>query len=264
LENSLFNNNQSSDLFNKEKFLIIKNFFNYQEVLFISKIKDQIYKNNFKRIENTRFVVNSFNDEILQLANNKKIVDLVKILLMNQNLSLYMGRILIKDEKSNANITPHQDVAYFHGTPNKLNIFIFITGNSLENGGLSFAPNTSKYGLMPQGNIPVENFKYNYLCPNLNSNDVIISDFYTWHWSNKITNSGHKRVIIQLTFQSSECGSYCDLYSKNKPILISGVWKTRNFFSLKESQASNKDNTPKININQSFNVDEIKYTINYT
>ena len=259
----MFNNNQSSDLFNKEKFLIIKNFFNHQEVLFISKIKDQIYKDNFRRIENTRFVVNSFNDEILSLAKNKKIVDLVKILLMKQNLSLYMGRILIKDEKSNANITPHQDVAYFHGTPNKLNIFIFITGNSLENGGLSFAPNTSKYGLMPLGNIPVENFKYNYLCPNLNNNDVIVSDFYTWHWSNKITNSGHKRIIIQLTFQSSECGSYCDFFSINRPILISGEWKTENFFSLKKSQPSNKDNTPQISDNTLPNIDEKKYTISY-
>ena len=260
----MFNNNQFSDLFNKEKFLIIKNFSNDQELSFINKIKDQIYKDNFERIENTRFVVNSFDNEILSLANNKKIVDLVKILLMNQNLSLYMGRILIKDEKSNANITPHQDVAYFHGTPNKLNIFIFITGNSLSNGGLSFAPNTSGYGLMPRGNIPVENFKYNYLCPNLNNNDIIVSDFYTWHWSNKITNSGHKRIIIQLTFQSSKCGSYCDSFSINRPILVSGVWKTKKFFSLKESQPSNKDNTPQIIDNTLSNAHEIKYTISYS
>ena len=259
----MFNNNQSSDLFNKEKFLIIKNFFNDPEVSFINKIKDQIYKDNFERIENTRFVIKSFDNEILSLAKNKKIVDLVKILLMRQDLSLYMGRILIKDEKSNSNVTPHQDVAYFHGTPNKLNIFIFITGNSLENGGLSFAPNTSKYGLMPQGNIPVENFKYNYLCPNLNNNDIIVSDFYTWHWSNKIINCGHKRIIIQLTFQSSECGSYCDLFSINRPVLISGEWKTKNFFSLKESQPSNKDNTPQISDKALSNIDEIKYSISY-
>ena len=259
----MFNNNEFSDLFNKEKFLIIKNFFNDQEVLLTNKIKDQIYKDNFERIDNTRFVVNSFDDEILLLANNKKIIDLVKILLVKQDLSLYMGRILVKDEKSNTNITPHQDVAYFHGTPNKLNIFIFVTGNSLENGGLSFAPNTSKYGLMPQGNIPVENFKYSYLCPNLNNNDIIVSDFYTWHWSNKITNSGHKRIIIQLTFQSSECGSYSDSFSINRPILISGDWKTKNFFSLKESQPSNKDNTPKISDNGLPNIDQVKYTISY-
>jgi hypothetical protein len=56
----LFNNNQSSNLFNKEKFLIIKNFFNDPEVSFINKIKDQIYKDNFERIENIRFVIKSF------------------------------------------------------------------------------------------------------------------------------------------------------------------------------------------------------------
>ena len=78
---------------------------------------------------------------------------------------------------------------------------------------------------MPKGNIPINNFNLNYICPNLTSGDIVVSNFHTWHWSNIIKEQNFKRPIIQIVYQDSSCGSFHNTY-QDKEELVCGNWKT--------------------------------------
>ena len=221
-------------------FCIIKgvNFENY----YFEKVKQNIENNIYLRENGTRFVYAN-NDDLSYFYKNFNILNIAENFFNTKDLSLYFARLLLKDCNSNHNVTPHQDVAYFHGNPNKLSFFIFPDGNSIDRGGLSFVPGSHSFGILPKGNIPVKKFELDSICPVLTNSDILISNFSTWHWSNNLNDKKFKRLIIQIVIQESSCGSFNDKY-QNQPILLSGKWNTKNFFSYSDCLPESYDNTP--------------------
>lgn len=251
-------NNIKKQFFEK-KFVILKNFLTLSEVdLLLSDYKrfqDNEFGSKLKRQEKTRFVFGQLPGELGQIYKNEKILKIIQSIL-GENIALYFQRLMIKDPSAPQTVTPHQDMPYFHGTPEKITVFIFLSGNKKEDGGMVFVPSSSQFGLLPRGNLNLENLpNLPYCSPELSTRDIVISDFFTWHWSWPQVNPTD-RPIIQLAYQKSDDGSFEDKFI-GSPMLVSGKWQTEHFVSASKVVPSEKLNTP----NSVLQISEKEYEI---
>jgi len=232
--------------FTASQFLIFKNLLSEGEA---SELQGafQEFKNNqlgdsLARQKNTRFTFGLMPGVLGEVYKHEKIVSVIREIL-GRDLALYFNRLMIKDPDAPDSVTPHQDMPYFHGSVNKVTVFVFLSGNHKDDGGMVFVPNSTRFGLLPRGNLNLAQLpKSPYVSPELGPRDVVFSDFFTWHWSWPQKNK-MDRPIIQLAYQESSDGSWEDKFMRG-PVLVSGQWKTNNFVSAKEAAAVETCNTP--------------------
>jgi hypothetical protein len=145
------------------------------------------------------------------------------------DVALYMNRMMIKDAEYGASVTPHQDFPYFHGSPRKINVFVFLGPCNERNGGLAFAPGTHLFGpIGKRGNLDLEAFGVTrYVTPALEAGDVLFADFLVWHWSWDAIEP-IERPMLQIVYQPADDGSYFD-ETVETPTLASGKWQTERF-----------------------------------
>ncbi len=238
--------NETRKKFNNSQFLIYKNLLTEEEVFALQsdfqKFKSNQLGDSLSRQKNTRFTFGQLAGSLGEIYKNEKIISVVKDIL-GENLALYFNRLMIKDPDAPDSVTPHQDMPYFHGSVNKVTVFVFLSGNHKDDGGMVFVPNSTRFGLLPRGNLNLAQLpKIPYVSPELGPRDVVFSDFFTWHWSWPQKNK-MDRPIIQLAYQESSDGSWEDKFMRG-PVLVSGQWKTNNFVSAKEAAAVETCNTP--------------------
>jgi hypothetical protein len=238
--------NETRKNFNHSQFLIYKNLLTEEEVSALQsdfqKFKSNQLGDSLSRQKNTRFTFGQLAGSLGEIYKNEKIISVVKDIL-GEDLALYFNRLMIKDPDAPDSVTPHQDMPYFHGSVNKVTVFVFLSGNHKDDGGMVFVPNSSRFGLLPRGNLNLTQLpKIPYVSPELGPRDVVFSDFFTWHWSWPQKNK-MDRPIIQLAYQESSDGSWEDKFMSG-PVLVSGQWKTNNFVSAKEAAAVETCNTP--------------------
>jgi hypothetical protein len=158
-------------------------------------------------------------------------VSLVRSLL-GSDVSLYMNRILIKDEHWGDAVAIHQDMPYFNGGQNKVSVFVPLTPTQAQggNGGLVFIAGSHKYGNLARGTIDRAKFDpMPEVGPNLEVGDIVVMNFMTWHYSeNAVVHDD--RPLMQIVYQPATDGSFGGAkLGVPQPMLVCGEWKTRHF-----------------------------------
>lgn len=224
---------QDSDIqrFRDDGFLIVRNFFTLEHARSLitgwqlAQAEIQSQTRNLQRSD--RFVSGTLPSEIGQLYQHESLVDATKTLLQEENIALYMSRLLVKDQQWNGSVANHQDMPYFHGSLDKLSIFVPLQPHNEATGGLRYIRGSHRFGnLGVRGTIDTAQFPaMDVVTPSLEVGDVLFMDFLTWHYSEEATVQSD-RPILQLAYQSAKDGSYFQL---PQPTLVCGQWQTSYF-----------------------------------
>jgi ectoine hydroxylase-related dioxygenase (phytanoyl-CoA dioxygenase family) len=232
--------NQIRIQYQQDGVVILRNFFSSITVTQIEKawkkIKKDIAKNDPSSLQRVdRFIFGSLNDFTKNLYTHPKIINLIKNLLNDSNIALYMNRLLLKDKNWNGDVPLHQDMPYFNGGHNKVSIFIPLQPVQAENGngGLKFILHSHRYGNLQRGTIEKNSFApMPELAPDLAVGDLILMNFFTWHYSEKAIQPD-ERPLLEIVYQPSSDGSYGGIkYGVAEPTLICGEWQTTYFAEL--------------------------------
>jgi|GEM_PF-2375311 len=224
---------QDSDIqrFRDDGFLIVRNFFTQEQVRScitgwkIVQVEIQSQTGHLQRSD--RFVSGTLPSEIGELYQQESLLDAAKRFLQEENIALYMNRLLVKDQQWNGSVANHQDMPYFHGSLEKLTVFIPLQPHNEEVGGLKFIRGSHRFGnLGVRGTIHPDQFSaMDVVAPSLEVGDVLFVDFLTWHYSEEATIKSD-RPLLQLAYQSARDGSYFQL---PHPTLVCGQWQTSSF-----------------------------------
>lgn len=224
---------QDSDIqrFRDDGFLIARDFFTQEQVRSLitgwklSQAEIQSQTGNLQRLD--RFVSGTLPSEIGELYQQESLLNATKIFLQEENIALYMNRLLVKDQQWNGSVANHQDMPYFHGSLDKLAVFIPLQPHNEATGGMRFIRGSHRFGnLGVRGTIDTDQFPaMDVVTPSLEVGDVLFMDFLTWHYSEEATVQSD-RPILQIAYQSAKDGSYFQL---PHPTLVCGQWQTSYF-----------------------------------
>jgi hypothetical protein len=144
------------------------------------------------------------------------------------DVALYMNRLLIKDQVWNGPVATHQDCPYFHGSVDKMSIFVPLQPFTAETGNLKFVAGSHRYGnLGVRGTIRHEEFpQLAIVQPDAMPGDVILASFTVWHFSEAAAVQC-ERPVMQMAYQPASDGSYFG--EPDQPRLICGQWRTDAF-----------------------------------
>lgn len=224
---------QDNDIqrFREDGFLIARDFFTHEQVRSLitgwklSQAEIQSQTGHLQRSD--RFVSGTLPSELGQLYQQESLLNATKIFLQEENIALYMNRLLVKDRHWNGSVANHQDMPYFHGSLHKLAVFIPLQPHNETTGGMRFIRGSHRFGnLGVRGTISTDQFPLmDVVTPSLEVGDVLFMDFLTWHYSEEATILSD-RPVLQLAYQSAKDGSYFQL---PQPTLVCGQWQTSYF-----------------------------------
>lgn len=141
------------------------------ELLTLSNSLDNIYlqqiveigeSENLKKI-NDEFIVRlplAYDKIFLDLAINKKILDIIALLLGDYYTLMLQNGIINKPSEFNYQASWHRDLNYQHfvsSRPLSISVLFCIDNFTKENGGTYFLPNTHKVEKFPSENYIIEN-----------------------------------------------------------------------------------------------------------
>lgn len=149
------------------------------------------------------------------------------------DVALYFNRLLVKDHVWNGPVAAHQDAPYFHGSTDKLSIFLPLEPFTRASGNLSFVAGSNRFGNLGQrGTITYQDFpEMPIVTPEAYPGDVILATFTVWHFSEAATQAGD-RPVMQIAYQPASDGSYFG--EPAQPRLICGQWSTESFIKFKD------------------------------
>jgi ectoine hydroxylase-related dioxygenase (phytanoyl-CoA dioxygenase family) len=144
------------------------------------------------------------------------------------DVAMYMNRLLVKDQTWNGPVAAHQDCPYFHGTTEKLSIFVPLEPFTEQTGNLKFVAGSHRYGnLGVRGTIRYEEFpQLPIVAPEAQPGDIILATFTVWHFSEAAV-IACERPLLQIAYQNAADGSYFG--EPDEPRLVSGQWRTESF-----------------------------------
>ncbi len=219
--------------YQSEGFLVIRNLFTGAETEQFDRawhdIKKELQSNQSQLRREARFVVGMLPDPVGVIYKHKRLVETVSQIL-GEDLALYYNRLLVKDEVWTGAVEIHQDMPYFHGSTNKLSVFVPLKRFDEATGGLQIVVGSHKLGNVGmRGHIDLQKFSdLPIAVPALQPGDVLLMDFLTWHYSEKPTIAS-ERPVMQIVYQQSGDGSYFK-DGLEGPTLVSGQWKTQHFY----------------------------------
>ncbi len=244
--------------FNENGYLILRSFFSSEEINSLKNswkdLKTSLQSNSNPMIRRDRFLLGILPPLIGEIYLHSKLVRIGQQLL-GTDLSLYFIRMLIKDATFNGAVEPHQDIPYFHGSLDKLSVFIPLEKHDRQRGGLQLVKNSHKYGNMGvRGTIQIQRFPHLEIeSLDLEPGDICLMHMLTWHFSDPCEILC-ERPLIQLIYQKASDGSYHSTYL-SKPTLVCGQWKTKYFLDYEEGIVRDNVFIPPKN---SFLIPEIK------
>ncbi|MBR0801196.1 phytanoyl-CoA dioxygenase family protein [Bradyrhizobium jicamae] len=148
--------------------------------------------------------------------------------LLGEDVALYINRLNVKDTSFNDSIHLHQDIPYFNGGEQKMNVFLALQDINLNNGAMVYVPKSHELGILDRKTIDISAHpELEVLVPSLRPGDLVFAHINLWHSSVPNTQQTD-RVLLQMIFQPATDGSYYPL-SVPKPTLMSGEWKTETF-----------------------------------
>lgn len=180
-----------------------------------------------------RFVSGGFLPGALgAMPRQPELVDVVRELI-GPDVALYMNRLLIKDDVWNGPVATHQDCPYFHGSVDKVSIFVPLEPFTAATGNLKFVAGSHRYGnLGVRGTIRHEEFPdLQIMQPDALPGDVILATFTVWHFSDAAT-TPCERPVMQISYQPATDGSYFG--EPDQPRLICGQWRTDAFSKFRD------------------------------
>lgn len=147
------------------------------------------YLNNKKLKKTKKHLVEVKIDKINFFQNifkNKKLRSLVKSF-YNGKVGSDFFRIVKKDVKNSSAVFCHQDTGYQMGSFNRFSLFICLTDNNNLNGGMVLYPSTHKFGYLGDAGEISKNVtkKFQKVCPDLKTGDILIMHSALWHESGK-------------------------------------------------------------------------------
>src|SRR5260370_21576229 len=219
--------------YHSEGFLVIRNLFTNSETELFDQawknLKEQLQSNTSTLRREARFVIGTLPDPIGSIYKHRCLVETVSQVI-GEDLALYYNRLWVKDDVWTGAVQAHQDMPYFHGSTNKLSVFVARRRFDEAIGGLQILVGSHKFGnLGIRGNVELERFSdLPVAVPALQPGDILLMDFLTWHYSGKPT-IGSERPVMQIVYQSSLDGSYFK-DGLEGPTLVSGQWKTQHFY----------------------------------
>lgn len=188
-------------------------------------IYQQVKYEKIKRSQ--RFIEFTPDYKVYDLFKNEYLVDGASKLLGTKNISLYLNRLLLRDEYSREEVQVHQDMPYFHGYPRKVSVFVALTPITHQNSPLTYLKASHQYGPIQRGTINLKSFEhFEEFTPLMEIGDAIFVDFLTWHFSSKWIGPS-PRLLLQIVYQPSCDGSYGGhLLGVPEPCLVKGSWET--------------------------------------
>jgi len=149
--------------------------------------------------------------------------------ILGEDVALYMNRLLVKDAVWKGAVEVHQDMPFFHGSSNKLSVFVPLLPFNEETGGLTLVVGSHKYGnLGIRGAIALEKWPPSpTITPDLLPGDILLMNFFLWHYS-EAPKAPSERPLLQIVYQPADDGSYFN-DGLEGPTLVSGQWRTEQF-----------------------------------
>lgn len=162
-----------------------------------------------------------------QVYSHPVLLDIVRRMI-GPDVALYYHRLLVKDECWDGHVAPHQDCVYFHGSTDKLSVFVPLSEFTARTGAVKFVEGSHRFGnLGRRATIKYEDWDpMPLLTPDAYPGDVILASFETWHHSDA-AETPSDRPLMQIVYQSAADGSYYG--EPNAPTLVCGKWRTDRF-----------------------------------
>jgi hypothetical protein len=179
-----------------------------------------------------RFIFGVLPSPIGDIYKHPALVSLANLVLDDDDVALYMNRLLVKDHEWTGAVAIHQDMPYFNGGQRKVSIFVPLEPTQADggNGGLKFVVGSHRYGNLERGTIDRSYFEaMSDEGPSLEVGDIVVMNFLTWHYSG-VAVTEDERPILQIAYQPSDDGSFAgEAFGVNEPTLVTGSWRTRHF-----------------------------------
>lgn len=219
--------NKILNKFNKDGFVVIKNFFNknqIQEILYeLEKVKTKVTKlsNNFyHKTKNGKFNtihnIQTFisRGKIIDISKSLKIRNLARLILKD-NPQLRNIEFFLKPKKNNMKTPFHQDNYFWNIIgANGINIWIACSKASKLNGGICYLKESQNLGTINHelsfakgtsqkiSDNVLKHLKYKKIYPSVNIGDVIVHNCEIIHgsYSNK---SNNDRIGLVLSFKGA-------------------------------------------------------------
>lgn len=190
---------------NELGFYILKNVFNDK---IINNYKSEfLSKTNNKKLKKTKTHLVEYKIHespfFKKIYSEKDLKSIVKSF-YNGNVGSDFFRIVSKDKNNTMGVFCHQDVGYQMGSFERYSLFISLTDNNYNNGGLIVYPCTHKFGYLGDtGEISKKiTTKLNKIKTDLKSGDVLIMHSALWHESHKNKNK-LDRIYFEIHIQDA-------------------------------------------------------------
>lgn len=181
---------------------------------------DGVVRNNF-------YIHGKLPEPVGDVYRHPTIVAIAKRLL-GPDVALYLNRLNVKDTAFTDLIHLHQDMPYFNGGSDKINMFVALQDINLNNGAMVYIPRSHELGILDRDTIDISKHSdLDVIVPSLQPGDLIIADIRLWHSSVPNT-AGTDRVLLQMIVQPSTDGSWYPP-SLPEPQLVAGTWRTDDF-----------------------------------
>lgn len=199
------------------------------------KLRDDLEEDRVPGLtRSARFVSGGFLPPALDALPQHPALVAVARQIIGPDVALYMNRLLVKDRVWNGPVANHQDIPYFHGSVDKLSVFVPLEPFTAETGNLKFVAGSHRYGNLGQrGTIQHENFpSMPVVQPDAFPGDVVLATFTVWHFS-EAAQIACDRPLLQIAYQPATDGSYFG--EPNEPRLITGAWRTDAFSRFRDN-----------------------------
>jgi hypothetical protein len=209
--------------------VFLKNALSPDELALLRRGADQLHAAQHDAVRNARFYSGEWPPLLRDVQRWPTLLRIAREIIGN-DIALFARRFLIKDSRFSGSVSAHQDCPYWHGTVNKLHLFLPVTPNTAQTGAVRYYAGSHKYGLIGQGDIDASEYSgIREVGDESYPGDIIVMDHFTWHYSPP-KQSDDPRYLLQLIYQHSSCGSYYE-----QPELVSGEWRTTIRFPYSEA-----------------------------